>query len=136
MKMNKKAFFSLLLLLGFVSAYSADLVKYELNVGEFHELKVVDGINVVYSCHPDSAGLAVFTCPSSQASAFIFNNKKGKLSMQISTEHVGVANLPVITVYSTYLTKVENSGDSLVKVINVAQGPKFSAKLIGNGDRK
>lgn len=133
MKMNKKAFFSLLLLLGFVSAYSADLVKYELNVGEFHELKVVDGINVVYSCHPDSAGLAVFTCPSSQASAFIFNNKKGKLSMQVSTEHVGVANLPVITVYSTYLTKVENSGDSLVKVVNVAQGPKFSAKLIGNG---
>lgn len=133
MKMNKKAFFSLLLLLGFVSAYSADLVKYELNVGEFHELKVVDGINVVYSCHPDSAGLAVFTCPSSQASAFIFNNKKGKLSMQISTENVGTANLPVITVYSTYLTKVENSGDSLVKVLNVAQGPKFSAKLIGNG---
>lgn len=46
MKMNKKAFFSLLLLLGFVSAYSADLVKYELNVGEFHELKVLSLIHI------------------------------------------------------------------------------------------
>lgn len=129
----KKAFLSLFLLLGFLGAQAADLVKYELKVAEFHELKVVDGINVVYSCNPDSAGLAVFTCPSSQASAFIFNNKKGKLSMQLSTESVGTANLPTVTVYSTYLIKAENSGDSLLKVMNIAEGPKFSAKLIGNG---
>ncbi len=129
-----KAFVSFLILLGFVgSLYSANLVKYELNVNEFHELKVVDGINVVYSCNPDSAGKAVFTCQASQASAFIFNNKKGKLSMQVSTENVGASNLPTVHVYSTYLTKVENSGDSLVMVVNIAQGPKFSAKLIGNG---
>ena len=53
--------------------------------------------------------------------------------MQVSTENVGASNLPTVHVYSTYLTKVENSGDSLVKVVNIAQGPKFSAKLIGNG---
>ncbi|MCM1354937.1 MAG: DUF2807 domain-containing protein [Staphylococcus sp.] len=128
-----KALLSFLLMLGFVSSHAADLVKYELKVNEFHELKVIDGINVVYSCNPDSAGLAVFTCPSSQASAFIFNNKNGKLSMQLSTESVGTGNLPVVRVYSSYLTKIENSGDSLVKVVNIAQGPKFSAKLIGNG---
>ncbi|MBD5314012.1 MAG: hypothetical protein HDS06_07325 [Bacteroides sp.] len=131
--MKLKAFFSLMLLFGFIGVQAADLVKYELNVGEFHELKVTDGLNVVYSCNPDSAGLAVFTSPSSQASAFIFNNNKGKLSMKISTENVGVTNLPVVTVYSTYLTKIENAGDSLVKVVNVANGPKFTAKLIGNG---
>lgn len=131
--MKLKAFFSLMLLFGFIGVQAADLVKYELNVGEFHELKVTDGLNVIYSCNPDSAGLAVFTSPSSQASAFIFNNNKGKLSMKISTENVGVTNLPVVTVYSTYLTKIENAGDSLVKVVNVANGPKFTAKLIGNG---
>lgn len=128
-----KTLLSLLFMLGFVSAQAVDIVKYELNVNEFHELKVVDGINVIYSCNPDSAGLAVFTCPSSQASAFIFNNKNGKLSMQVSTENVGMADKPVVHVYSTYLTNVENSGDSLVKVLNVAKGPKFAAKLIGNG---
>ena len=96
---------------------------------------MVDGINVVYSCNPDSAGLAVFTCPSDEAAAFIFNNPKGKgvLSMQLSTESIGRKNMPVVYVYSTFLTKVENSGDSLVKVLNVAKGPKFSAQLIGNG---
>lgn len=130
-----KAFFSLFLLitLGAMGATAAGLVKYELQLGEFHELKIVDGINVVYTCNPDSAGYAVFTCPSSQASAFIFNNKKGKLTMQVSSEIVGTSNLPTIHVYSTYLTRVENSGDSLLKVASIAEGPKFSAKLIGNG---
>ncbi len=128
-----KAFVSILLSLCVVTASAADLVKYELKVNEFHELKVVDGINVVYKCSADSAGMAVFTCPSYQASAFIFNNKGGKLSMQVSTESVGQKELPVINVYSTYLTKVENSGDSLVKIVDVAVGPKFSATLIGNG---
>ena len=126
---------SILLLVCCISATAANLVKYELKVNEFHELKVVDGINVVYSCNPDSAGLAVFTCPSDEAAAFIFNNPKGKgvLSMQLSTESIGRKNMPVVYVYSTFLTKVENSGDSLVKVLNVAKGPKFSAQLIGNG---
>ena len=126
---------SILLLVCCISATAANLVKYELKVNEFHELKVVDGINVVYSCNPDSAGLAVFTCPWDEAAAFIFNNPKGKgvLSMQLSTESIGRKNMPVVYVYSTFLTKVENSGDSLVKVLNVAKGPKFSAQLIGNG---
>ena len=115
---------SILLLVCCISATAANLVKYELKVNEFHELKVVDGINVVYSCNPDSAGLAVFTCPSDEAAAFIFNNPKGKgvLSMQLSTESIGRKNMPVVYVYSTFLTKVENSGDSLVKPSLLAMG--------------
>ena len=81
----------------------------------------------------DSAGLAVFTSLPEKASAFIFNNKKGKLSMQISTESVGMKDMPTVTVYSKYLTKVENSGDSTVRVLSVAKGPKFAATLMGNG---
>lgn len=132
--MKRVISYMLLLLLG-LGARAATPVRYELKVNEFHELKVVDAINVVYSCNPDSTGLAVFTCDSEDAAAFIFNNPKGKgvLSMQLSTESVKKKNLPTIHVYSTYLTKVENSGDSLVKVLNVANGPKFSAQLIGNG---
>ena len=99
-----------------VAAYGQNLTKYELKVGEFNELKVVDGINVDYKCNNDSAGLAVFTSLPEKASAFIFNNKKGKLSMQISTESVGMKDMPTVTVYSKYLTKVENSGGSIVRV--------------------
>lgn len=116
-----------------VASQGQNLTKYELNVGEFNELKVVDGINVDYKCNPDSTGLAVFTSVPEKASAFIFNNKNGKLSMQISTESVGLKDMPTVTVYSKYLTKVENSGDSTVRVVSVAQGPKFTANLIGNG---
>lgn len=110
-------------------------VKYELNVGEFHELKVVDGINVTYSCNPDSAGQAVFICNPEDASIFIFSNPKDKgvLSIQLSSKGVECQSLPEVRVYSSYLTKVENSGDSLVKVTKVSEGPKFSAQLIGNG---
>ncbi|MDE7146538.1 MAG: DUF2807 domain-containing protein, partial [Duncaniella sp.] len=46
---------------------------------------------------------------------------------------VVVNDMPLVTVYSEYLTKVENSGDSTVRVLSVARGPKFSATLIGNG---
>ena len=116
-----------------VAAYGQNLTKYELKVGEFNELKVVDGINVDYKCNNDSAGLAVFTSLPEKASAFIFNNKKGKLSMQISTESVGMKDMPTVTVYSKSLTKVENSGDSTVRVLSVAKGPKFAATLMGNG---
>lgn len=116
-----------------VAAYGQNLTKYELKVGEFNELKVVDGINVDYKCNNDSAGLAVFTSVPEKASAFIFNNKKGKLAMQISTESVGMKDMPTVTVYSKYLTKVENSGDSTVRVLSVAKGPKFAATLMGNG---
>lgn len=117
-------------------AFAATPVKYELNVGEFHELKVIDGINVVYSCNPDSAGKAVFVCPPEDAATFIFSNPNGKgtLSVQLSAKSVDMKkSLPELRLYSNFLTKVENSGDSIVKVLNVASGPKFSAQVIGNG---
>lgn len=128
-----KTLTAILLSLCFLGASASGLVKYELKVNEFHELKVVDAIRVVYSSSADSAGMAVFTCPSEQASALIFNNKNGKLSMQISTESVGSKDLPVVYVYSSYLNKIENSGDSLVKAVKIADCPKFTATLIGNG---
>lgn len=125
---------SLLLLLAFAStSASAETVRYELNVYDFHELKVVDGINVVYACNPDSAGVAVFECPPDITSAFIFNNKNGRLIMQLATETVRRAGMPTVKVYSKYLDRVENSGDSLVKVLSVKDCPKFTAKLVGNG---
>lgn len=129
----KRILIPIITMLAGMALNGQNLTKYELKVGEFNELKVVDGINVDYRCNPDSAGLAVFTSMPDKASAFIFNNKKGKLSMQISTESVNIIDMPVVTVYSEYLTKVENSGDSTVRVLSVARGPKFSATLIGNG---
>ncbi len=115
----------------FVSA--EELYRYDLNVGEFDELKVVDHLNVNYVCKPDSAGRAVFNASRRTASMMMFENKGGKLSVQLSTEGAEVNDLPTVTLYSSFLTKAENSGDSTLRVLSMAPLPKLSVKLIGNG---
>lgn len=109
------------------------LTGYDLNVGEFSELRVTDGINVDYRCSADSAGRAFFNCRTSMASAFMFTNKGGKLTIQLSQESIGTKDLPTIIVSSKYLTKVENTGDSTLRILSVPGSPKFEAKLEGNG---
>lgn len=107
--------------------------NYNLNVGEFSELRVSDGVNVDYVSDASKAGRACFECPSQQASLFMFTNKGGKLTIQLSPEGIGAKNLPTISVYSKYLTKIENTSDSTVRVLSVAGAPKFEARLEGNG---
>ncbi len=46
--------------------------RYELDVKDFSELKVTDGINVDYVCNPDSAGKAVFFATPDIASQILF----------------------------------------------------------------
>ncbi len=120
------------LLMGF-GAHCAEMSRYELDVNDFSELKVVEGINVDYVCNPDSAGKAVFYTTPDLASVLMFTNNKNKLEMQIATDGIDYENIPTVTVYSNFLTKVENSGDSTVRVLDVAPGPRFKANLIGNG---
>lgn len=107
--------------------------KYELSVGDFSELKVSNGVNVDYKCNPDSAGSVVFTATADKASVLMFSNNKNRLEVQISTDGIKYNNLPTVTVYSRFLTKVENSGDSLVRVLSSSSGPNFKARLVGNG---
>lgn len=129
-----KIFSAITLLLTCVFGMSAQShTSYDLNVGEFSELCVSDGVNVDYSSDATKAGKAYFNCPASRASSFIFSNKGGKLTIQLSPESVGVKGLPTITVHSKYLTKVENNADSTVRVLSVKGAPKFEAKLEGNG---
>lgn len=130
----KKTFLTIILLIIVTSVVSAQkLSRYELDVKDFTELKVIEGINVNYVCNPDSTGRAVFIATDELASVLMFNNTKGRLEMQIATDGIDYKNLPTVTVYSKFLTKVENSGDSTVRVLNVASCPNFKARLIGNG---
>lgn len=122
-----------LLAIAALSTYAATPSRYELDVKDFNELKVIEGINVDYACSADSAGKAVFTATPELASVIMFTNNNGKLEMQISTEGIDYHNLPTVKVYSNFLTKIENSGDSTVRVLSLAAGPKFKARLIGNG---
>ncbi len=116
-----------------MSASAADPTRYELDVKDFTELKVTDGINVDYRCVPDSAGKAVFVATPDMASALIFTPGNGKLSVQLASKEIDRSKLPHITVYSNFLTRVENDGDSTVRIISLVPGPKFKARLVGNG---
>lgn len=129
-----KYFFSIILLTFSIFATSAQEVsRYELDIKDFSELKVIEGINVNYVCNTDSAGRAVFIADDKMASILMFSNSKGRLEMQIATDGIDYDNIPTVTVYSKFLTKVENCGDSTVRVISVAPTPQFKARVIGNG---
>ena len=117
-----------------ISSFATEPTRYELDVKDFTELKVTDGINVDYKCNPDSAGKAVFNTSPELASAIYFVPGKSKLEIQLATKENGkYEGLPTVTVYSNFLSKVENSGDSLVRVVSLAPGPKLKARVIGNG---
>ena len=129
-----KRILSLIAITASILAVNAEeLKRYEIDVKDFSELKVIEGLAVDYKCSEDSAGMAVFTTSPDMASLLMFTNNKNKLEIQISTDGIDYQGLPKITVYSRFLNKVENSGDSLVRVLSVAPSPSFKARLIGNG---
>ena len=110
-----------------------EMKRYEVNVNDFSELKVLEGLNVDYKCSEDSNGYVVFNAAPDIASVIMLNNNKSCLEIQISTDGIDYDNLPRITVYSRFPNKVENDGDSLVRVLTVAPTASFRATLIGNG---
>ena len=75
--MIKKILFLLLGTVTFVTA-KAETTDYKLDVHDFSELVVVDGINVDYFCKPDSAGIAVFSCEPEMASHIMFSQKNDR----------------------------------------------------------
>lgn len=111
----------------------AETKIYSVNVGDFNEMTVVDGINVNYRSVPDSVGIVVYECEPERTSMLMFSNDKYRLKIQLSSDVEKPKSLPTITVYSDCLTKVSNWGDSTVIVETVAPGAAFKAKVIGNG---
>lgn len=107
--------------------------RYVMKFDDFNELKIFDGVNVDYVCDPSRAGEVEFYAPKDLVSVFIFESSKTKLSIKLASSDTPLINLPKLTAYSSYLTNVTNDGDSLVRVLSVARGPKFSCRVTGNG---
>lgn len=106
---------------------------YKLEFYDFNELIVVDDINVDYVCDPTKAGTVEFDAPKDLVSSIFFEPSKTKLSIKLASSETPYADLPTVTVYSSYLSSVKNDGDSLVRILSVADGPKLSCRVIGNG---
>lgn len=118
-------------LIGTITVSAND--HYSLKFHDFNELNVVDDINVDYVCDPSKAGTVEFDAPKDLVSSIIFEPSKTKLVIKLAASDSTYHDLPTITVYSSYLSNVKNDGDSLVRVLSVADGPKFSCRVIGNG---
>lgn len=114
-------------------ASAADIADYRLEVENFDQLKVSNGVNVVYTCSEDSAGWACFSCSPEMAELLMFTNNKSQLHIQVDLQDEVIKDLPTIHVYSRGLTKVENSGDSTVIVENNCVVQNLKIRQIGNG---
>lgn len=108
---------------------------HDVRVGDFNAVQVVDNINVLCVNNPDSAGWVSFTCAPEAVSSVTFSVNKGKLKLERNLDvNLDDEQLPVVTVYSSDLSSVENWGDGYTRVINPPRGDKFKAHIIGNGE--
>lgn len=118
-----------------VMGASTKVKRYELKVNDFTSLDVEDGYNVDYRCSEDSAGMAVYETTPRIADAIIFENNKGKLTIQKPFHGEGELSegLPTIRVYSRFLKEVRNCGDSTVRVLTLRPTMEVKAFVVGNG---
>lgn len=117
-----------------LAANADEVTRYDLKVNDFTELKVVDDVNVIYRCVPDSAGHVIFDATPSHAAAFIFQPDGTKLGIELSPEIAqNPDGLPTITVYSTFLSRAENDGKATLRIEGPAAGAKIKCVLVGNG---
>lgn len=126
-----------LLLLAMLTALGASAATeefdYELTVGSFNRLKVVNNINVVYVQSADSAGIARFRAPKVMSDYFLATNKDGQLKLETMPYETPVKPFPTLYVYSEFLEEVENDGDSTVNVIDISPCSTFKTTVVGNG---
>lgn len=135
--MKRRILYTIAILFSLVNSLSAEEVhRYELKVGDFDRLVVDDGINVEYFSTEDSVGIAVYEATKQVADHLIFDSSKdGRLLIQKQFHGDGelTDGLPTVKVYSRFLTRVQNNGDSTVSVLRVSNTPEFKATVMGNG---
>lgn len=128
-----KQLLTILSLIFFIIAATAQKSSYKLNVQDFCELTVVDGINVEYISRADSTGWVMFECEQDIASKIMFTNNAERLTIQSAADEGPISGMPLVKVYSNSLRRAENSGDSTLRIYVNVPVKKFSAQQIGNG---
>ncbi|MDE6288625.1 MAG: DUF2807 domain-containing protein [Muribaculaceae bacterium] len=114
-------------------ATAAEVADYRLEVEDFDQLKVTDGVNIVYTCSEDSAGWVCFSCTPELADRLLFTNNKSQLHIQVDLQEEIITDLPTLHVYSRGLTKVENSSDSTIIIEKNCPVQSLKIRQIGNG---
>lgn len=119
-----------------IIAVSAAAETSTMQAPAFRKVKVSGALNVDCVYLPDSAGTIIVNAPHSGQLPWVEVKSGGdKLHLKLAVpEGVTTAgNLPSVTVYTNYLVKAENEGDSTLRVLSTASMPEFEAKIMGNG---
>lgn len=115
------------------SALSSYAERYVIEVGQFEKLKINGNLRVVYKNLPDSTGFALYEAPEGN-DFFKFTTKKdGNLKVEPSDENWGESNLPVLHLYSDFLTSIESYSELQVDVTSIAPCATFNVTQVGNG---
>lgn len=131
--MNKIKIFlaSILLIAGTMAALAE---TYRVDVGQFEKLKVNGNISVIYKNLPDSTGFARYDAAPGNDNIFVFATKNdGSLKVEPADEKWGDNTLPVVYLYSDFLSSVESFSDKQVEIINIAPCASLNVNQVGNG---
>ncbi len=118
---------------------TAKAEKSLLEISPFQQISVSGPLNVDCIHNPDSVGYLIIDAPVSDRLPWVeVRNKGDKLSLKLAlpdeVRRAGApADLPRVTVYTNYLVKAENEGDSTLRVLSAQDVPQFEARLMGNG---
>ena len=123
----------LLSVLSIVFAGECLAETYEIATGPFEKLKINGDIRVVYKNMPDSTGMASYEAPAGNQRLFSFTTKGGTLKVEPGDEEWGSKDLPVIYLYSDFLTSVESYSNENVEIQSAAPSSGISVTLVGNG---
>lgn len=125
--MKRYAFACLAVVLAVMSV-AAQARRYEMNMGQYNNVRVLNSIDVDIVCNSDSAGKVVFFAEDKAVPRIILsNNTKGKLTVETDNT-IDVIQLPKVTVYVSELAQVENAGDSTV-TINAQSDKVYELKI-------
>lgn len=107
---------------------------YTVEIGQFEKLKVNGNINVVYKNLPDSTGLARYEAGVGNEGIFTFSSKSdGSLKVEPSDDKWGNNELPIVYLYSDFLSSVESYSDQSVEISTLAPCASFNVNQVGNG---
>lgn len=108
--------------------------RFTVEIGQFEKLKINGNLTVVYKALSDSTGYARYDAPAGSEEIFNFSTKgEGSLKVEPADEKWGQTDLPVLYLYSDFLTSVESYSDQSVEVNGIVPCATFSVTQIGNG---
>lgn len=107
---------------------------YNVRIGQFEKLKINGDINVVYSNLADSTGWARYESGPGGDAIFNFIVKSdNSLKVEPADDKWGTDDLPVVYVYSNFLSSIDCYSNLNVEVKSLAPCPSFNVNQVGNG---